>query len=261
MFRKLLFFVILFISILTVTAQTPLTEAIDFETVDVHGDSIHLFDILDEGKFVLIDFFFITCVPCQEITPFIIESYEVFGCNSGDVVFMSVSGLEGDTDEECIEYDETYGIEYPTISGAEGGGAVITGSMYRVGAYPTLILIGPDRQIIVQHIWPVDSAYNITQPLLQAGIQVKECPVGIAEPVYPTLQAYPNPASGEISIELPDIFSFQYRIINSTGVEVISGKRKADKTVQTFDLTGLPDGIYFVYIVGDNHYMAKFIID
>lgn len=37
-------------------AQTPLTEAVDFTATDIHGNTWNLFDELDDGKYVLIDF-------------------------------------------------------------------------------------------------------------------------------------------------------------------------------------------------------------
>lgn len=41
-----------------VKAQCPLTEAVDFTATDIDGNEWHLFDILDGGQYVLIDFFF-----------------------------------------------------------------------------------------------------------------------------------------------------------------------------------------------------------
>lgn len=44
--------------------STNLTEAVDFTATDCHGNEIHLFDILDRGQAVFIDFFFLTCGQC-----------------------------------------------------------------------------------------------------------------------------------------------------------------------------------------------------
>ena len=66
-------------------AQCPYTEAIDFTATDCHGTEVHLFDILDGGQAVLIDFFFTTCGPCQQATPKIAQSYTAMGCNMYDV--------------------------------------------------------------------------------------------------------------------------------------------------------------------------------
>jgi len=42
------------------SAQTNLTEAVDFTATDIEGHTWNLFDELDDGKYVLIDFFFTT---------------------------------------------------------------------------------------------------------------------------------------------------------------------------------------------------------
>jgi cytochrome oxidase Cu insertion factor (SCO1/SenC/PrrC family) len=74
-----------------VKAQTPLEEAIDFQVTDVNGNEIHLFQLLDEeGKYVLIDFFFTTCGPCQDIVPRVSEAYEYFGCGEHDIEFIAM---------------------------------------------------------------------------------------------------------------------------------------------------------------------------
>ena len=65
-----------------VNAQTLLTTAVDFTATDVHGNSHNLFSYLNAGKYVLIDFFYTTCVPCQGAAPQVNASYENFGCNT-----------------------------------------------------------------------------------------------------------------------------------------------------------------------------------
>jgi hypothetical protein len=36
--------------------QTPLTEAVDFTATDIEGNEWNLFEVLDAGQYVLIDF-------------------------------------------------------------------------------------------------------------------------------------------------------------------------------------------------------------
>ncbi len=40
-------------------SQTPLTQAVDFTATDVNGVELNLFEILDGGQYVCIDFFFV----------------------------------------------------------------------------------------------------------------------------------------------------------------------------------------------------------
>ena len=152
-------------------AQCPLTQAVDFTATDVHGTEVHLFDILDGGQYVLIDFFFTTCGPCQQATPKVVESYYAMGCNMHDVFYMEIA--TGDSDAACLNWVNTYGVEYPTISGQAGGTGIC--SQYQIGAYPTLIVIAPDRSIVINDLWPINNAQTVINALEQLGLQQHDC--------------------------------------------------------------------------------------
>ena len=152
-------------------AQCPLTTAVDFTATDVHGTEVHLFDIPDGGQAVLIDFFFTTCGPCQQATPKIVESYYAMGCNMHDVFYMEIA--TGDSDAACLNWVNTYGVEYPTISGQAGGTGIC--SQYGIGQYPTVILIMPDHQIVIQDLWPINNAQTVINQLEAHGLQQHDC--------------------------------------------------------------------------------------
>ena len=152
-------------------AQCPLTQAVDFTATDCHGTEIHLFDILDGGQAVLVDFFFASCVPCQQATPKVVESYYAMGCNQHDVFYMEIS--DRDSDAVCQNWCQNYGVEYPTISGPAGGGGIC--NTYQIAAFPTVILIMPDRSIVIQDLWPINSAQNVITALEQHGLQQHDC--------------------------------------------------------------------------------------
>jgi len=159
-------------------AQCPLTQAVDFTATDCHGTEVHLFDILDSGQAVLIDFFFTTCGPCQQATPKVVESYYAMGCNMYDVFYMEIS--DRDSDAACQNWANTYGVEYPTIGGPAGGGSIC--NTYQIGAFPTVILIMPNHQIVIQDLWPINNAQTIITALEQHGIQQHDCNAATYDP-------------------------------------------------------------------------------
>ena len=58
--RKILFFIIAFVGIgLSSYSQTSQTVAEDFTVQDLDGNTYNLFDILDAGKYVYLEFSFI----------------------------------------------------------------------------------------------------------------------------------------------------------------------------------------------------------
>ncbi len=169
--KKLITFILALAIGFGLKAQCPLTQAVDFTATDVHGTEVHLFDILDGGQYVLIDFFFTTCGPCQQATPKVVESYYAMGCNMHDVFYMEIA--TGDSEAACLNWVNTYGVEYPTISGEAGGTAIC--NQYQIPAYPTLILIAPDRSIVIQDLWPISNAQTVITALEQHGLEQHDC--------------------------------------------------------------------------------------
>ena len=176
--KRLFTFIFAIALSVNVFAQCPYTTAFDFQAVDCHGTQVNLFEILDGGQYVLIDFFFTTCGPCQQATPKIVESYYSFGCNMHDVYYMEVSVSDGDP--ACQTWAANYGVEYPTISTA-GGGATICNT-YGIAQYPTVILIAPDHSIVIQDLWPINNAQTVISALEAHGIQQHDCAPGSADP-------------------------------------------------------------------------------
>nr|NQU91344.1 PKD domain-containing protein [Bacteroidota bacterium] len=101
------------------------------------------------------------------------EAYDLFGCNSEDIYIVGVNYM--DNNAACIQFDLTYGIEFTTISGVEGGGAAIN-STYGIPAYPTYILIAPDHSIVEQDMWPIPNTQTFVTYFQSNGIQQAECP-------------------------------------------------------------------------------------
>lgn len=181
--KKIFTFIFAITLSFNVFAQCPYTTAFDFQTVDCHGTQVNLFEILDGGQYVLIDFFFTTCGPCQQATPKIVESYYAFGCNMHDVYYIEISTSDGDA--ACQNWAANYGVEYPTIS-TNGGGSTIC-STYGIAQYPTVILIAPDHSIVIQDLWPISNAQTVISALENHGVQQHECdPAPTGEVVFST---------------------------------------------------------------------------
>ncbi len=58
--RKFTLLVAMFFATTLAFSQTTLTEAVDFTGTDIYGEEFNLFEILDGGQYVCIDFFFTT---------------------------------------------------------------------------------------------------------------------------------------------------------------------------------------------------------
>ena len=197
---------------LNMLAQCPYTTAFDFTATDCHGQEVHLFDILDGGQYVLIDFFYYSCSACNQTAPSMVQAYQALGCNKHEVFFMEIS--DRDSDALCQTWVNNYGVEYPTISGAAGGSAI--NDQYGIGAYPTVILIAPDRSIVIQDLWPINNAQTVINRLQNYGIQQHDCsePVPTGEVVFSTDSITLNVGG---CIEEPGMF----KIYNETTADLL----------------------------------------
>jgi len=168
--KKLLLAVLVLVGLQT-QAQTNLTTAVDFTVTDVHGNTHTLFNYLDDGKHVIVDFFFTTCGPCISSVPTLNQAYTDYGCNTGEVIFLSID--DWGSDAQVLQYENDYGGLLPAVSGNDGGGDAVN-SAYGISAYPTVVLIAPNRSILEQDIFPVS---NITTALPNAGLNMAPCAV------------------------------------------------------------------------------------
>ncbi len=206
-------------------AQTSLTEAVDFDVTTVHGEEYNLFALLDEGKHVIIDFFFTTCPPCIASVPTVNDSYEKYGCNKGDIVYLAIDA--GDTNAEVLQYETDHGGLLPSVSGTEGGGDAVVGS-YGIGAFPTVILIAPDRSILSQDIFPVTET-NLDAAITGAGLTENSDACSLTSSIYDLdknvaeiVSVFPNPVSEftNLQFSVPATTDITIEVFNMMGQKV-----------------------------------------
>lgn len=238
-----------------VNAQTTLTEAVNFTATAHNGEEIDLFEILDEGQYVLINFYSISNPPAHTVIPRIVDAYYRLGCNQHDVYFMEVS--PADNTAVTNTWIEDYGIEFPTIHTETAG---TTGDeineMYGVANWPTIILIAPDRSIKIQDMWPIESAQTIVDNLAYYDIEEHNCADGVEAKVSIDVE---REASNEVDVTfVPNVScsSFYFLISESAGLteeEVKAQSEQHDPTEYEHTFTDLdPSTKYVVYSLAIN---------
>ncbi|MBK9107504.1 MAG: TlpA family protein disulfide reductase [Saprospiraceae bacterium] len=165
--RNLLF--IYFLLLLQTNAQVG-QIAPDFKVTDTHGDQHRLYDYLEKGKTVVLDFYFTTCIPCQYYSPQVNLVFKKYGCNKKDVVFIAID--YNDSNEEVKAYDAKYQIEYPSISGTEGGGNGVVDA-YNVIGFPTFYVIDSSKKIVMEIDPPTLQVFDFR--FNQLGLSPKDC--------------------------------------------------------------------------------------
>ncbi len=221
----------------------------NFTVTDTHGDTHTLYQYLDSGKVVVLDFFFTTCIPCQYYSPQVNAAYKKYGCNTGKVIFMSID--YNDTNAEVTAYDEQYDILFPSVSGLGGGGNSVV-NLYNILGFPTLYVIDSTRKIIEQIDPPTLQVFDYR--FNQHGILPAEC-LSATEAPYQVerFQLFPNPvAKGQnLQFYLPEVGSgkARFEILNFLGQSVRNGLLEFSTTQEsTLDPGLLLPGTYLLKI-------------
>ena len=222
--KKVFTLVVTILALNISTAQITLTEAVDFTVTDLHGVEHNLFDILDNGQYVMVDLFAYWCGPCCSTAPKIKQTYEDFGCNTGD---LFVIGLEADgTTQQTEDFENSCGSAggYPVASGLDGGASEAV-DLYMPSAFPTIILIAPDRSIVEQDIWPYTTG-DVATLLNGYGIEELDCaPVSVEDLTQiNSVQLTPNPTHDNITVnvDLTEAVDLTIEVYNITGQLVLT---------------------------------------
>ena len=232
----------------------------DFTVTDVYGVEHNLYEYADSGKYIYLDFFYDTCGPCQTWQPTYSEFYDRYGCNTGELIMLSINN-GSDSDEEVILYEETYGGPFnhaPAVS-ADGGGGPVT-SNFGVGAFPTFIMIGPDRTLLEKDIWPLTdvSTFEATFP---SGLdpEVMECTIlGITDVAAASFSIFPTVSNGQnISIIMNNQEARSIRIYDITGKEVYANDTNSNSIKFSLNVSS---GTYFVKVNTERNSATKKII-
>lgn len=146
------FFFLLFISLSQTAMLSAQYTATDFTVTDIHGNEHHLFEYLDEGKSVLLDFFAPWCGPCIDDfnSGVLQEIYQERGPGTAadDVVIISM-----ETDPSTDDF-WTFGYLFPDFSDvpypavdlqAEDFAALENGYGQWFNYWPNVLAICPDR--------------------------------------------------------------------------------------------------------------------
>ena len=130
--------------------------ATDFTLVDINGVSHNLYDELDEGKTVVIDFFSLSCGSCQTG----IASLEEFWQNNKTNNDLSVWAIEiyGSGDEDVNEFLNNYGGTFTAFSLPNGNQELL--ESYGVTYTPIYVSICPNKYVKKGNVEDMENLYN-----------------------------------------------------------------------------------------------------
>lgn len=164
--KKVYTFLLILISF-QVYAQIPNgTFAPNFKATDIEGNEWNLYDILAEGKTVILDVSATWCGPCWDYhqSGILDELYSEYGPDGTDELMVFL--IEGDEDTTLEDLygtgDNTWGdwvegTHYPIIESRAIAEA------FEISFFPTLFMICPDRKTYRPINSPIETFYNEIQ--------------------------------------------------------------------------------------------------
>ena len=121
--------------------ETGYAQNITFN--DIEGTSNDLYEYIDSGFVVILDFSFKTCYPCYEwsinVGHDLWEQYGPDGENILRMFFFDVNDTSIASNQDVIEYTQQWGVEYPIIN-LNSGNEI---PEYPQEGYPTVYFICP----------------------------------------------------------------------------------------------------------------------
>lgn len=237
--KKFLSLIVVLMLAFGVKAQT----APDFNCVNEFGQQVHLYNILENGQYAFLYFFFTeTEDPEGQFSQIVAETYYNYGANQDEVYFIGIDPTGDSLSADSWRID--YQVDFPIIHAfTDGSNVHDICTVYGVKFFATMKLIAPDRTIIIDDIWPVNSTQHLISAI-DAAIAEHKKTAGVAE-IEERYAIYPNPATTEFTVNVNG--NANVKIFDMTG-RCVKDVDIVDNAV--VDIKDLNTGIYFVNVNG-----------
>ncbi|HBF87081.1 MAG TPA: hypothetical protein DDX39_00455 [Bacteroidales bacterium] len=220
---------ILFLTIYYCSAQTL---AKDFSLTDTNNNTYTLFDELNQGKTVVLDFFGYTCGTCQSHVPMLDSMWQIF--QDDNVWIWGIESLNFNN-EMVVDFMNNYGATYPCFSTFENDTVL---DLYGISYTPYYLVVCPDKKAKYTTI------YNI--PAVVSGCNTLGNNNMFHQPI---IDVYQN----QITINTQNKI-YSLTICNIYG-QILSQQIINSKT--TLDLSIFKKGMYIVNLVAYDYFISK----
>jgi thiol-disulfide isomerase/thioredoxin len=114
----------------------------DFSITDCEGTEYQLFELLNEKKAVMLNFWYLNCEPCKMEFPFVQEAYEACG---DDVAFLAMNPVDG-TNETVAAFKAENKLTF-SVSACDSRWQ----NVLNLNAFPTTLIIDRYGYIVASH--------------------------------------------------------------------------------------------------------------
>ncbi|MCX6258305.1 MAG: redoxin domain-containing protein [Bacteroidia bacterium] len=175
----------------------------DFSLTDTHGNTYHLYQELDAGKIVVLDFFTIGCGPCANGIYMIEPVWQNAGADGSHLWIWGIESFYG-TNSAIDSFISNNGGSFPGFS-TIGNEAIL--ALYQISYTPRYFVIRPDRSmktVTVDHVQEAVNSVLSAVPEMSADQPGKSQLIRIT-PVDQLSVKYYSKNDNKISFELYDM--------------------------------------------------------
>jgi thiol-disulfide isomerase/thioredoxin len=245
--RKMLLTLFIALTLSIASAQT----APDFTFTDIDGNAHTLSTALEDGKVIIIDFFFVNCGPCVSWAPEIDQLIADF--EDTNVEVWSISDRDSDSAISSSVFNPTH--DNHKAGGSAGSGDDIVNlyaNNFNFTGFPTFAVVCTDGSI-TWDIWPLSTGVPEIRNKLTEDCGVAQTTRTSSIPGFKKAKLFPNPASDisqfEFVLDQPAVLTID--IMNAFGQKIssvpsshyISGNHQVNLNV-----ANLPTGIYYLKV-------------
>jgi thiol-disulfide isomerase/thioredoxin len=139
--------------------QVKSFEGQAFEFKNLLSFNIGLLDSVIKNKYVILDFFYQTCLPCYKMTKLILEWLP--SLDTSKIILIGIDHV--DSENSLKRFTKERGITYPIIAGKQAMDIV---TYYHITGYPTLFLLSPGGTIQNVHTGMSKSFLNKAEKII-----------------------------------------------------------------------------------------------
>ena len=141
------------------------------------------------------------------------EAYELYNKNTGPLLVITFYQQWGSgNDQECIDFNNSQGVLYPTVAGSQG--ETFINQCTFIQSYTEYDIVAPDREIVELNISPYQNVLlELLEKYVQTGIN------GSNENLIHSVSLSPNPAAGYLNLNLflQNTIDVRIEIYNTAG--------------------------------------------
>ncbi len=255
---------ILSLVFLLFVSSTTYAQIGNFILQDLEGTPHELYQDLNNGKLVVLDFFFVGCGLCANFSPELEEMYQENASGQEEVVFYSIEVQEAPVNA-IEDWESNLGTTYPVLHGSLAK-LYWYNHIFQIygGAFPQVLILKPgpnggeDNETVYAHTGFVNEeaaaamrvAIDANRPAPQEQEETNTAINDVENKI--NINIFPNPSNEQLSIDLSDINAkkINLKIYNTNGQMVWENTQLNVPNSQTFniDVSSLATGNYFLHI-------------